>query len=88
VPPLGHSTLMTSAPKSAKFWVHHGPAGTRDRSQDPDMRQCSRHWSRSRVIQGGALILNVRAQSVVRLVTGGTVYTDGEQLNSGMGLNQ
>src|SRR5690606_19590339 len=23
---------MTSAPRSAKFWLHHGPANTRDKS--------------------------------------------------------
>ena len=32
-PTPGFSTLMTSAPRSAKFWVHQGPARTRLRSK-------------------------------------------------------
>ena len=31
--PGGRSTLITSAPRSASVWVHHGPASTRDRSR-------------------------------------------------------
>ncbi|CFN74703.1 Uncharacterised protein [Bordetella pertussis] len=31
-PAPGRSILMTSAPRSARFWVHQGPASTRVRS--------------------------------------------------------
>src|SRR5512134_3758190 len=32
-PFVGRSTLMTSAPRSARFWPVHGAASTRDRSR-------------------------------------------------------
>ncbi|MCY1233470.1 hypothetical protein D9M72_460140 [compost metagenome] len=32
-PAPGRSILITSAPKSARFWAHHGPARTRVRSR-------------------------------------------------------
>src|SRR3990172_1656888 len=42
-PVPGRSILITSAPRSARFWPHHGPASTRERSstriwdRGPDM---------------------------------------------------
>src|SRR4026208_567794 len=32
-PIFGRSSLMTSAPKSARFWLAQGPASTRERSR-------------------------------------------------------
>src|SRR3954465_1561703 len=38
-PTPGRSTLMTSAPRSARFWLAQGPASTRERSRT---RMCER----------------------------------------------
>src|SRR5881397_1747330 len=49
-PPPGSSTLMTSAPRSARRAPHHGPAMTRERSMT---RMPSR--ARGKVVMGGTI---------------------------------